>query len=758
MMNPNINYPGISRFLKSRYCGGSWCMYAQQCIGKGSPFRNDNYVNGICNLFITELNDVLFTNPFLNIKSSQVKYKKKLLSNKKSKLRKIQTRYVDYFIKYKYGNGSMKGEHRTKRDIANKLNLNGVPIGFFEDVIKHYDFSSTIFIFDKDQMFSKQNQKTNPMLATNALTKKLLRERKQFTFSFMEANALLNLLYGSCNNPIVRGLTRKASFFVVSDTNQTRKLLSEFALCRYMNSDVTWFAVQNRNSISYTDINFKEVDYLDDEYLSDAKIGIDSNFYMYKVSENDKSVVHIYERYRKDITENKATNKTSKVLLSPMVVNYLGIWREGFGIVSIGIPFWERRANLTGVQFACTTVEEPPYQVITTLTGGNRGQVKITGYLGDIWDTLQSITNFDYVMYPSVDGGYGSLKDDGTWSGQIGMILRDEVQFGISNFYVTLERSHVVDFSTALLQVSAKMLIRLPSQDVSWSTLVKPFSNWTWIVTLTMVFLSSLIISITYYINKRGSNVDVEHPNNFGLIMTLFMSLASLFQQGIEYEPRKNSTRIATITMLFTALVVYAAYSASLTSFLAIFKTSMPFSDLESMYIKTSYKIGGARFYGDLFKRGNELDKSIFKDRYEVVDSVNDGLQKAIDEEFAFIKNSEALDFLVGQKCSHIIVPNKIADFIIAFVIKKNSPYKNMFNYFLLKLEETGQLSQMWSTWKADPRKKCFGSDASSQGIFNVFTAFVVLGGAIVLSLTIMACEIIFKGGENKNNAGNTER
>ena len=50
-------------------------------------------------------------------------------------------------------------------------------------------------------------------------------------------------------------------------------------------------------------------------------------------------------------------------------------------------------------------------------------------------------------MVETIDGGWGSLNDDGTWTGMIGMILRDEVDIAISDFYITAERSMVIDYS-----------------------------------------------------------------------------------------------------------------------------------------------------------------------------------------------------------------------------------------------------------------------------------------------------------------------
>ena len=50
-------------------------------------------------------------------------------------------------------------------------------------------------------------------------------------------------------------------------------------------------------------------------------------------------------------------------------------------------------------------------------------------------------------MVESIDGGWGSVNDEGTWTGMIGMILRNEIDVAISDFYVTEARSRVVTYS-----------------------------------------------------------------------------------------------------------------------------------------------------------------------------------------------------------------------------------------------------------------------------------------------------------------------
>ena len=53
-------------------------------------------------------------------------------------------------------------------------------------------------------------------------------------------------------------------------------------------------------------------------------------------------------------------------------------------------------------------------------------------------------------MYPSIDGGWGSRNEDGSWNGMVGMIVRGESEIAVSDFFITDERNNFVDFSIAL--------------------------------------------------------------------------------------------------------------------------------------------------------------------------------------------------------------------------------------------------------------------------------------------------------------------
>ena len=74
-------------------------------------------------------------------------------------------------------------------------------------------------------------------------------------------------------------------------------------------------------------------------------------------------------------------------------------------------------------------------------------------------------------MVETIDGGWGSLKDDGTWTGMIGMILRDEVDIAISDFYVTAERSMVIDYSQKIVELMYVLIACFTNTKLSISDL-----------------------------------------------------------------------------------------------------------------------------------------------------------------------------------------------------------------------------------------------------------------------------------------------
>lgn len=61
---------------------------------------------------------------------------------------------------------------------------------------------------------------------------------------------------------------------------------------------------------------------------------------------------------------------------------------------------------------------------------------------------------------------------------------------------------------------------------------------------------------------------------------------------GHDMTPRSTSCRLVYITAYFTALVLLAAYSAALISSLTVYRSNLPFRDLEGILMDRTYKLG----------------------------------------------------------------------------------------------------------------------------------------------------------------------
>ena len=60
---------------------------------------------------------------------------------------------------------------------------------------------------------------------------------------------------------------------------------------------------------------------------------------------------------------------------------------------------------------------------------------------------------------------------------------------------------------------------------------------------------------------------------------------------------------------------------------------------------------------------------------------VEAGIQKTLDEKYAYIWGTEAMNAIVGQKCTHVAIKESVKDFYIAMPAKKDLPYMKLINY-----------------------------------------------------------------------------
>ncbi|GBO10245.1 hypothetical protein AVEN_84487-1 [Araneus ventricosus] len=99
----------------------------------------------------------------------------------------------------------------------------------------------------------------------------------------------------------------------------------------------------------------------------------------------------------------------------------------------------------------------------------------------------------EFKLVIAEDGEWGRLLSNGTWTGMIGKIQKNEADIAINEIIINQERSRVVDFSTTYSTDEMAFAIKKPEAVPTAMALIHPFDTNIWILTIIALFLIPLI-------------------------------------------------------------------------------------------------------------------------------------------------------------------------------------------------------------------------------------------------------------------------
>ncbi|XP_069168768.1 glutamate receptor ionotropic, kainate 5-like isoform X2 [Procambarus clarkii] len=109
-------------------------------------------------------------------------------------------------------------------------------------------------------------------------------------------------------------------------------------------------------------------------------------------------------------------------------------------------------------------------------------------------DYLSQGLNFTYKYVIPADGSFGSKQDDGSWSGMVGMVSREEAEFAVGLFGMTESRTEVIDFTWPVtIQYSMIMGARGRPVVDPWG-FVLPLEPLVWAAILTALLVLPVVM------------------------------------------------------------------------------------------------------------------------------------------------------------------------------------------------------------------------------------------------------------------------
>ncbi|XP_064104687.1 glutamate receptor ionotropic, kainate 1-like isoform X2 [Macrobrachium nipponense] len=305
------------------------------------------------------------------------------------------------------------------------------------------------------------------------------------------------------------------------------------------------------------------------------------------------------------------------------------------------------------------------------------------GYLIDVVEALADRLNFTYeLILPKNKSDYiFGVGEDDNFQGLVGMVVRKEADIALASLSYSRSRIRSIDFSTNVDYFERNLYIRegATHSAIGWGTYAMSFDKWTW---LSIVF-TLVLTSITFWILMGRESDPPEDIVRFRDI--LFMFFSCTVQQGTLSAPESYRGRTVLWNFWFTCVILYAAYTAVLTSYLTVSTESFPFTTLQgAINSHPEWEVGileGTplrQLIEDSDGPYRILSHRLASDPSLLVTSDTHGIEKALTENFAFFADTPFLQYMLRDNCSISEIPVGLFFTYGHLGLAKNLPYVNI--------------------------------------------------------------------------------
>ncbi|XP_063587892.1 glutamate receptor ionotropic, kainate 2-like [Penaeus indicus] len=239
---------------------------------------------------------------------------------------------------------------------------------------------------------------------------------------------------------------------------------------------------------------------------------------------------------------------------------------------------------------------------------------------------------------------------------------------------------------------------------------------------------------------------------------------AAITQQGWTVTPEVSILRLVFWIAYMVGVVVVAAYSATLVSFLTVQGDHLPFDSLDDIQRIGKHRLGILKgsVLEEFFKNQNFIqyfNSLILPYPDTLAKSYKELRAQALkDSDFAYVGTYEIQRLDSVGACTFRSARQHLLFNDGSLGWPKGSPYVQLFDHFISRLRESGLLQKMLLDWYPDSYYSCPDQPVVALGLKQVFTAFVMLGcGALEQSRETLAqskyleCESKYSLCGNKN-------
>ncbi|XP_051282353.1 probable glutamate receptor [Dicentrarchus labrax] len=390
-----------------------------------------------------------------------------------------------------------------------------------------------------------------------------------------------------------------------------------------------------------------------------------------------------------------------------------------------------------------TTIKQDPY----TMSKGS----ELEGYCIDLISELSKKVGFKFKVHLVKDNRYGALDSSGNWNGMIGEIVRGEADLAVAPLTLTAIREQSVDTTTPFMQTGIGFLLHKDmASEESTFCLLSPFSTNMWVGVLIAFLLTGLCIFLVGRISPAEWAEPETEEHNFTLVHSFWYITGALTLQGAGPHPKALSGRLVSAIWWLFVILLLACYFGNFNSMLHSNNKHVSIKTFEDLANQDAIDYGTVEGGSTmLFFKFSKYP--VYRRMYEhmerkksYVSSMEEGVRRSQEGNFAFIGEAVSLDLAVARYCKLTRSQEVIAMRAYGIAAPLGSPLVKNLTKAILQLSESGELMYLRDKWWAS---SCVGADKAqtSEALqpHNLRGLFLLLGLGLGVGLLLALLELL---------------
>ncbi|KAM3878019.1 putative glutamate receptor [Diretmus argenteus] len=388
-----------------------------------------------------------------------------------------------------------------------------------------------------------------------------------------------------------------------------------------------------------------------------------------------------------------------------------------------------------------TTIKQDPY----TMSKDSQ----LEGFCMDLLSEVSKKLGFKYKVHLVKDGSYGRQDGNGNWNGMIGEVVRGEADLAIAPLTLTAVREKAVGMSKPFMQIGISILLRKDSSEGTGNffDFLTPFSAETWVGILIAYLGTAVCIFLAARLSPCEWSQPQSEENRFGLLHSLWYTAGALTLQGAGPHPKSLSGRVISCSWWLFSLVLLACYFSNLRFSNSSESTQQAVKGFEDLANQDEMEYGCLAGSSTLafFKSSNIPEYRKIYEHMErtksFVSSMDEGVRRAKEGNFAFIGESVSLDLAVARHCELVRAHEVIGMRGYSIAAALGSPIIKNLSVAILQLSEAGELAYLRSKWWASSCKPDTTTTTAAQS-HNLKGIFLMLALGLGLGVLMSVLEL----------------